>query len=245
MGFYEEISKYYDYIFPAGTEQLDFIKNTAGAPGARILDVACGSGVYSAELAEAGFQVTATDLDENMVEMARDKADRDGTEFSVVQCDMRELANCLDGSFDCVFCIGNSIVHLESKEDIGNAIRQMGALVMQGGAVILQIINYDRILRHGVNELPTIREDSLGLEFVRKYEFVPEKGIIRFNTRLTIGWGEDREEYDNSIELLPLMSGELRKLINEGGFSKVEYFADFQETPYHPDAYMLVVRAVK
>lgn len=245
MGFYEEISRYYDYIFPAGARQLDFIKKHAGAPGARLLDVACGSGVYSLELAKAGYQMTAVDLDEKMVEMARRKADTGGSPFSVQQCDMLQLDKCLDGGFDCVFCIGNSIVHLGSKTDIGLAIRKMGTLTVEGGSVILQTINYDRILRLGINELPPIREESLGLEFVRKYEYVPEKGVINFNTRLIVGHGSDREEYNNSIELLPLMSGELRKLITEAGFSKADYFADFVETPYHPDAYMLVVRAVK
>ncbi len=70
MGFYEQISKYYDYIFPAGKEQIDFIETAAGTPPKKVLDIACGSGGYSVALAKDGYSVTAVDLDEKMVESA-------------------------------------------------------------------------------------------------------------------------------------------------------------------------------
>ena len=85
MGFYEQISKYYDYIFPTGDAQLQFIKETAGAPDKKVLDVACGSGGYSIELAKARFKVTATDLDEAMISMAREKAHKEGLDINILQ----------------------------------------------------------------------------------------------------------------------------------------------------------------
>jgi len=62
MGFYEEISKYYDYIFPVGKEQINFITKVAGEGPKSVLDIACGTGGYALELAKQGYAVTAVDL---------------------------------------------------------------------------------------------------------------------------------------------------------------------------------------
>ncbi|MDP4181321.1 MAG: class I SAM-dependent methyltransferase, partial [Bacillota bacterium] len=59
MGFYDEISKYYDYIFPSFEEQLRFINDIAGEPPRSLLDIACGTGSYSIKLAKKGFDITA------------------------------------------------------------------------------------------------------------------------------------------------------------------------------------------
>src|SRR5690554_4626064 len=73
--FYTEIAKYYDYIFPTGNAQLNLLKEVAGEPPKTILDVACGSGGYSMALRDLGYNVTAIDLDESMVNKLKDKDD--------------------------------------------------------------------------------------------------------------------------------------------------------------------------
>lgn len=245
MGFYEQISKYYDCIFPAGREQLDFILQTAGPAPRRILDVACGSGGYTVKLAQAGYDVTGMDLDAAMIRMAADKVKEQGVSAAVIECNMLDIEQCFDRPFDCIFCIGNSIVHLGSQEDIGNSLRQMYSRLERGGALVLQIINYDRILKHNISHLPTLRDDTVGLEFVRRYDYEKAQGIVNFRTVLTVGTGDSREVYENSIELLPVLSGDLRRLLENAGFNDMEFFGDFRGTAYDEEAFLLVARAVK
>lgn len=245
MGFYEQISKYYDYIFPTGDAQLEFIKKTAGAQGNKVLDIACGSGGYSIELAKAGYDVTAVDLDEAMVLKAKEKAEKEKLDINIVQSDMLGLESNLKEKFDCVFCIGNSIVHLGSLEEIKKALKQMYNLLGKEGSLVLQIINYDRIIKFGVNELPVLRDDSIGLEFVRKYEEDPDTGLINFNTLLTIDNAEDKVSYENSIKLFPLISSELSSALQETGFHTIQFFGDFKRSSYDENSFMLVAKACK
>lgn len=245
MGFYQQISKYYDYIFPSGKEQLKFIKESTGLPEKKILDVACGSGTYSIELAKLGFELTATDLDDEMVRLTKEKAKAEGLKIDVLKCDMRELEDKIQTKFDGVFCIGNSIVHLGSIEDIFDTLKQMYNLLEKDGVLILQIINYDRIIKFHVSELPVVKNNEIGLEFIRKYEYIEENGLINFNTTLTVSNGGVEEKYENSVELLPVLSSEMNKLLMEAGFAKVQLFGDFNYSPYHEGSYMLVVKAVK
>lgn len=248
MGFYEQISKYYDYIFPVGQAQVEFIKDSAGLPPKRILDVACGSGGYSIELAKSGYNVTAVDLDKKMIEMAMEKASKENVQINAFQCDMRELdkgCNQENRPFDLVFCIGNSIVHLGSMRDITKTLTQMYSLLSQSGVLILQIINYDRIISQKVNELPSIKNDEAGLEFIRKYEYNEDNGKIDFNTILTINNNIEKERYENSIELLPILSGDMQEALKEAGFRRIEFYGDFSHSSFEADSYMLVIKAAK
>lgn len=242
MGFYEQISKYYEYIFPAGRDQLDFIIKTAGAPPKKILDVACGTGGYSAELAKAGYNVAAADIDRSMVEMARDRMKQEGLQADVLICDMTDIGRALEINFDCIFCIGNSIVHLGSIEAITDTLSQMRSRLVNGGSVILQIINYDRILKYGITSLPAIKDESIGLEFIRNYEYDKAAGMIRFVTVLTVAGEHGEERYENSIELLPLQSSDLRIAMINAGFSDIEFFGDFKGSGYDDASFMLVAR---
>lgn len=256
MGFYEQISRYYDYIFPTGGQQLEFIKEAAGPAPCKVLDVACGSGGYSVELARAGYDMTAVDLDDEMVDKAKVNAVQANLNFNVLKGNMLELEKIFperadsllhspEQKFRCIFCIGNSIVHLGSVDEIGQALLQMHKLLCKGGSLVLQIINYDRIIKYGITELPTIRNADLGLEFIRKYQYIREKGVINFNTTIIVGEDGEKNAFNNSIELLPLQSADMLQLLREAGFVNVDFYGDFKYSPYNDNSFMLVVKATK
>lgn len=243
MGFYEQISRYYDSIFPVEAAPLAFIEGSAGRPPKRLLDVACGTGGYSAALAGAGYSMVSVDLNEKMVGLAAQKASERGLDMEVLRCDMLKIAEAVPGSFQCVFCIGNSLAHLRSVAEIGNALLQMHSKLSAGGSLALQIINFDRILKYGISRLPEITVGETGLKFIRDYKMDTSSGKIHFDTALTIGKGEKSERYENSIELLPVKSAELIGEIRKAGFGRVDAFGDFSRGVYSEDSFMLVLEA--
>jgi SAM-dependent methyltransferase len=245
MGFYEQIARYYDYIFPTGESQLRFLKESAGAPPRRILDVACGSGGYSVELAKAGYSVTGIDLDDKMIGLAVKRAESSGFEVDFVKCDMLDIGTALSGKFNLIFCIGNSIVHLRNPGEICLALKQVRDRLEGGGNVVLQTINYDRILELKVTALPTIKNEEADIEFIRNYRYDGESNRILFNTVLTTGSMDGRVTFENTIELFPLTSRELLLALKETGFKEVELYGDFCSSPYSSSSYMLVARAYK
>lgn len=245
MSFYEEISRYYDYIFPTDKAQLDFLSALAEKPGNRVLDVACGSGGYSVGLAKKGFKVTAVDLDEEMVRLAQEKAVRENVAVDALACDMRFLKESLNGRFHLIFCIGNSIAHLGTIEEIRRVLAQAYSLLEDNGVIVLQTINYDRILSFGINELPPIVNDEAGLKFIRRYVYDEENGKIDFNTVLSVTQDGQVDSWENSIELLPLLSEDLADALEWAGFRDIRLFGDFRGAPYTQDSYLTVVKAVR
>lgn len=121
MGFYEEISKYYDYIFPVSNDTVKFIEGIAGKPPKSVLDIACGTGAYSIEMDKHGYDMTAVDLDGKMIESLRGKTDKTGSKVKFYQADMLYLNDKFEEkSFEAAFCIGNSLVHLDNLDQINN-----------------------------------------------------------------------------------------------------------------------------
>lgn len=245
MGFYDTIAEYYDSIFPVGDDSLEFIKNTAGPPPARILDVACGTGGYAVGLAQAGYRVSAADLNGEMVARAAAKALALSLKPDLHVCDMKKLDKCFAGSFDCIFCIGNSIVHLGNTEEIKEAVSVMHRLLREGGSLIIQTINYDRIIKRGITELPVIKNEEAGVEFIRNYSYREGSRHVGFDTVLRYCRKGETGVLENSIDLYALTSGETIRLLTEAGFKSPELFGDFRGAAYGEDSFLLVSRSVK
>lgn len=70
-------------------------------PGASILDIGCGTGRHSIELAKRGYKVSGVDFSSNMIEQARVKAQELEVEF--IEADARDLT--LDKVYDLAICL--------------------------------------------------------------------------------------------------------------------------------------------
>lgn len=240
MAFYEEISKYYDNIFPTGDEQVRFLKEVLGTTPKSVLDIACGTGGYSLELATQGYDVTAVDLDAEMVRQLDIKSQKKGLSVRTIQANMLDLNSKLSEKFNLAFCIGNSIVHLENLLQIKEFLISAKKLIEIDGSLVLQIINFDRILLRNIKSLPTIEDKNIGLSFERNYKYDKKINTIYFNTILSV----DGTNYENEIPLYPLLQDELVEAVTDAGFKKVKLFGDFNGSEFDKyNSFMLVLWA--
>ena len=95
-------SAYLRYSFTKGTvNEIDFIVSQLGLqPGARILDVGCGPGRHSHELARRGFLVHGIDISQAFIDLATANA-VDGSSFE--RMDARAMT--FDNEFDVAICL--------------------------------------------------------------------------------------------------------------------------------------------
>lgn len=241
MGFYEEISKYYDDIFQVSMETIDFIRRIVGDPPKSILDVACGTGGYSLELNNQGYDITAVDIDSKMIESLKAKTKKIDSKVEFFQANMLNLNDKFNlNEFDSVFCIGNSLVHLDNLNQISKFIKSAKGILKNGGSLIVQVINYDRIISRGVKSLPTIYNEANGLTFERFYRYDEEKNKVYFKTILSV----DNHKFENEIPLFPLLNDDTKKILLDAGFKDIEFFGDFKGSSFDTDnSYMMIFSA--
>ena len=88
--------------------EVDFLEKALEvSPGARLLDVPCGNGRHSIELARRGYRITGIDLSDEFLAAARSQLDADWRKG-----DMRSL-ELESAAFDGAFCFGNSFGYFE------------------------------------------------------------------------------------------------------------------------------------
>lgn len=237
MEFYKQLSKYYDIIFPLNKQSVTFIKeHLAAGP---VLDLAAGTGNHALALARDGVQVTATDLDENMVVKIKEKAALDNVTITALPLAMEELGQLKDKSFSTIICLGNSLVHLNSLESVKSVTTNMYDLLGEHGKLMIQIVNYDRVLNEGITELPLINREKEQISFRRLYKH--EENKIIFKGELTIGG----ETLENEVSLLPITSQQLVDVLTSVGFSKINLFGSFKGEPFEINSPALIIDATK
>lgn len=243
---YKELSQYYDYIFPAGQEQLNFFKQVFGDLGvSRVLDLGCGSGNYSLEFAKWGLAVVGLDYEQEMIRLAREKARKLGLSVDFITGDMRNLED-IEGKFDAVICIGNSLPHLLTDKDLTTSLTQMKEKLYHGGTLIIQTVNYDRILKGHITELPDIVNKQAGIIFTRHYDF-RANGLIDFKTTLIKNEpkGSQHSLGSAQVPLRPLTRLELEKLIQAAGFEDTQVFGSFGRKPHGWDSQATVMQTFR
>ena len=238
MQFYKEFSTYYDDIFQTSADKVEFLANYAEKNEA-ILDVATGTGNYAIALAQKNYSVRGLDLSEAMIKQAQTKIkDRElDVEFKVG--DMREATAIYEQEFALIYCIGNSIVHLDNETEIENVFKKFYTLLNKSGQLILQIVNYDRILDKNITSLPTINNQEKNIKLIRNYELKNEQQI-NFKTKLLTPQGK----FENTVPLYPLRANRLKKLAIDAGFNRVDFYGDFNYGDYSPQSSFPLVAVI-
>ncbi len=96
---------YMDNSFTRATiDEVNFIIEELGLPeGNSILDVGCGTGRHSIELAKRGYIMTGVDISGGMLEEARKAAENAGVRLNLVKGDAMQMA--FNHEFDAAICL--------------------------------------------------------------------------------------------------------------------------------------------
>lgn len=199
---YEELfenyaNTYEQESFTKGTVgEVDFIQKEIGSKtSCRILDIGCGTGRHSTELAKRGYSVVGVDLSEAQISKARLNASNAGVSVEFHQADARDLR--YNAEFDLVAMICEGGFPLMETDEMNFAILRCAARALKGGGkFIFTTLNGLFPLFHSVKDFinahaegDVTKENTFDLMTFREfseYEMVDDSGVkkqLRCNER--------------------------------------------------------------
>ena len=143
---------YYQLYFKRDkTEAVNFVNKLVDYlkpfPGSYMLDIACGRGRHSIQLASKGFDVTGIDLAENSIRIAREK-ENDHLHFFVHDMRLPFWINYFDYAFNFFTSFG----YFDTRREHNNAFRTIAQSLKPGGIFVIDYLNSHYEEDHLVNK---------------------------------------------------------------------------------------------
>ncbi|OFY61040.1 MAG: SAM-dependent methyltransferase [Bacteroidetes bacterium RBG_13_42_15] len=172
---YEELfrdyaGKYEKESFTAGTAgEVDFIeKELNHNKSAKILDIGCGTGRHSLELARRGYlNITGLDLSESMLKRAKDNAKKENLRIEFIKKDARDFN--FNGAFDLAIMMCEGAFPLMETDEMNFSIlKNAVSSLMSGGKFIFTTLNGLYPLFHSVKDFinsESIQGETMELNF--------------------------------------------------------------------------------
>lgn len=228
MSSYNVFAKYYDEL----TANIDYKKRSEyfnsiinkykKTDGAVLLDLACGTGSISVEMAKLGYDVIGIDNSVEMLCIASQKNYENNLAIQFICQDMRNID--LYSSVDITICALDSINHLNSLKDVKSVFKKVSEFTELDGLFIFDI---NTIYKHKyilANNTFTYETDDVYL--VWENQFNEKNNNVKMN--LEFFEYEDGAYYRSSESFTEKAYdiNEIDAALKETGFEIIAHFDD-------------------
>jgi len=209
--------------------EADFLLKVLNCrPGTHVLDVPCGNGRLSFELAKRGLRVTGVDISAEFIEEAQalkrsldPSANADGTDF--ILSDMRHIED--QAIYDGAYCFGNSFAFLEHAEmenflaAIARALKPGARFIIETGMAAESVLpHFEEQSSHEMGDIAlTIKERYVAAESCIDSEYIFERDG-KTESRLAREW--------------IYTTAEIRRMLERAGFKVLDTYGSLKCKPY-------------
>lgn len=208
-----------------------FMNSVPLAPGAKVLDLCCGSGRHARALHNAGFDVTGIDLSGTLLDIARRESEADGPDYF-----RRDMRDTYPGApYDCVTNFFTSFGYFDDEEDDIVVLRRVvEALRKPGGCFFFDYLNAEFTRSNLIpSETKTFEDMTVVLERSVDHKFV-------YKT-ITIAEGGRENRFVERVRLYDL--GDFERMFYNAGLSIRNIFGSYDGGAYSQYAPRLIIVA--
>jgi SAM-dependent methyltransferase len=214
---------------PVEVDQLEALLRIH--PPRRVLDLPCGQGRHSIELARRGYEVTGVDLSSFMLEVAKKRAAAAGVEVRWLEGDMRRPIR--GESFDVILNLFTSFGYFADPADDQRVLTAGAAMLAPGGRLLLEVINGTRIM----NDFQPREWFTVGRAAVMEARTL-DRSSQRMVVERTVSLPPDEE---TSVHAIRLYTGEqIEAAMRSAGFGRVDVYGDWDGGRLRPDSMRVI-----
>ncbi len=233
---------WYPWMFPeerfaAAAEQVDQVLELSGVTRGDALDLCCGPGRHSIELAKRGFSVVGVDRTSFLLDTARKRSADEGVKVEWVEQDMRQFVR--PSGFELAVNLFTSFGYFEDEADNLRVLCNIHESLRSGGRFVIDVISKEYLAR--VFQPTTSVGNERGDVFVQHHEIVDGWARVRNEWMLISGDRVRRFTYEHTV----YSAKELTGLLNEAGFAEVAVYGGMDGRAYDNNVQRLVAVAAK
>lgn len=250
---YAVLARYYDLQHNRFTADAPLYTALADqyrtGPGARILEIGCGTGRVMAPLLEAGHTIVGLDESQDMLDLgARRLAGFPADRWQLIKADARRFA--LGERFDLAVIALNTFLHCADRDDQLAILRSARAHLRAGGALAVDLPPNDELAH---------QPDDGELHFEAKFTDPDSGSLIVKHVASEVGWATQSqrlrywiEERDTSgqrsvretaFTLRHVFRHEMELLLLASGYGEWDWFGGYDLGPYLDDSARMIVVA--
>jgi SAM-dependent methyltransferase len=189
--------------------------------GARIADLACGTGAAALRFAAAGFEVVGVDRSPHMLERAKRSALDAGLEIDWLLQDLRDLS--LPHEIDFATCLYDSLNYVLRERDLAEIFRRVAGSLRPGGRFIFDL-NSRRRLSEGWADETVIAADEPDLFLVYRSTWDEESSCspLQLTAFLRRDDGQTWERFDEDHVERGYLIVDVETMLRHSGFSSID-----------------------
>lgn len=207
----------------------NIIETLSLKPGSSVLDLACGKGRHTAQLASHGYRATGIDLSEQNILAARENY----PECRFIQADMRES---FPGSYDALFNVFTSFGYFDDHRENIHVIRNMCQALKPEGWLVLDYLNPAFVAQNLVPEEEVVRENRT----YRIHRFIEDDWIVK---RIEFHALEREHQVEERVRLFTLES--FLDLLAPHSMQMLHTFGNYSLDPYHSETSERMIMLIK
>ncbi len=205
-------------------------------PGSKILDIGCGPGRFSLELARRGYGVTGIDRTEAFLVSARKVAAEEDLDADFTDFDMRIFVQpeAFDAALSMYTSFGYFYEPSENQQVLENAYRSL----KRGGSLLVEVMGKEVLARIFTGQSWDQHDQAYLLQ---------ERRVTRDWTKIENRWIliDNQEHIEFEVNHWIYSAAELKDMLEAAGFVNIKAYGSLAGTPYDHEAQRLVLLANK
>ena len=207
-------------------------------PRSRMLDLGCGSGRRTIELARRGHRVVGLDPDERALAEARAAAKGEKLNTHFLKADTRAIP--YRSEIDAVVSLDGAFGQLPSDRDDLKCLESVRKALKPGGQLVIDALNREWLMRHFEPNFWEQAEEAKGAVVLDQITFDFERG--RLDNRRTIV-GADGKRTPSFVSVRVYALTELKAQLEAAGLVYLQCWGGFDGSAYGMESPRLVVHA--
>lgn len=183
-----------------------------------VLDVGCGSGIFTQQLLNRKIDTAAFDISEDMLALAQRRL---GDNCALFCADMTDF--CMEQQFDAAFCTLDVLNHLSGVRDLRRAVKSIAKCIKSGGAFIFDVNTPYKHKNELGNNTFVFEDENYYLVWQNFTSGVTTDMLIDCFIENKDGWQRYSEEFSERA----YTHETIEKILKESGFCNIASY-DFE-----------------